>query len=184
MVSAESFRSMTALAHAVPGASLRLEVRDGAVLRVSACPDADLHPCQLRQVLLVEAAHDDIRCTHYIDRIEVEGALRPIGPGLFGSNLGNLRCFATLLAPGAVEALAAEIDGHDRRADSVQVTIKPDSCLGVSIVLIDESANDGPLVEEIAAQLAGQCAAGELVGNLRRPKGASHRGFGIPWRET
>src|SRR5688572_26869680 len=100
----DELRGLTDLAHAVPGATLRLHCAAGAELLVSsACLGADLDACQLRATLLQSSAAG--RLAAGVDRAEFVGGLRPLGMGMYErtSPVGE-RWFVSALAPSLIVA--------------------------------------------------------------------------------
>lgn len=126
-------REAAALAHTVPGVTLRLHCRSGAELLVSySCLGADLDPCRLRATLLHARATGCARLESAVARVELVAGLRPLGAGLYERHAPDAdeRWFVTTLpADRVAEALA---DGPDQ----LHTVIKPDPQLGVQTVCL------------------------------------------------
>lgn len=161
----ECFRNAAAIAHAVPGARIRLGLPGGSHLVVAGDADADLRPCQFRHVLLAEDVHGETACSRHISSCQIEGELRMVGPGLYQSHLTPLWCFVTTLGLDLIRQMLAELETElcperSSAAAKVGVVIKPDSSLGVGVVTM-RGAND-ELVTDLVSRLAGKCLASEV----------------------
>lgn len=159
-------REATVLAHSVPGTELVL-VTDRGELRVGRSPHHDLTPCELRQVVLAASAPGAPDCFRSVRSIEVTGALRDIGGGMYelwppdGSSVQ--RWFATSLHPGDVVEV---VDGCDLDVadDAMDAGIATDSQLGMSAVRIAASAPEHEArLDEVSRWFLERCVVEELV---------------------
>lgn len=167
-VSRSVLREAIVLAHTVSGAVLRLVTDRGEVI-VGRGPDHDLSPCDLRQAYLVGTAPGRRDCFPVVREVELGGAVRELGGGLYEAWAPDLasvqRWFVTSLFPGDIVELA---DGWDEDGDlpveSVRADVATDTALGLSSVRLDAGDDDpeGHL-DEVARRFLARCMAEELV---------------------
>ena len=166
----DNLRELTALAHAVPGVTLRLHCTSGAELLVSStCLGADVDPCRLRATLLQPRASD--RLAAGIERAELVAGLRPLGAGVYQrTSAAGERWFVTALAPAAiVAAIAAEAAGGPRH-EAFHTVVKPDPELGLHAVCVSAAGGAvGVELDEAAVWVLGRVLVAELTAQLQHP---------------
>ena len=177
-VSRSVLREAIVLAHTVPGAVLRLVTHRGEVT-VGRGPDHDLSPCDLRQAYLVGTAPGRRDCFPVVREVELGGAVRELGGGLYEAWAPDLasvqRWFVTSLFPGDIVELARHVrDGveqtfgwdedGDLPVESVRADVATDTALGLSSVRLDVGDDDpeGHL-DEVSRRFLERCMAEELV---------------------
>lgn len=161
MISNDHLRSSVAIAHRLDGVRLDLTLRDGQTVMVGAHPSADLHPCQVRRVLLAEAHHGTAACHRGVTSLDVGGSLAPIGPGLYRGAEGHRRCFATFLAPTTVESLLRTDSSTLPAPTEIDAAIKPDLRLGVTVVQLTDPAVESTALDDLVIRLGVICIAEE-----------------------
>lgn len=156
-------RQVVALAHAVPGAELRLVTGHGGVVTVGRHPSHDLTPCQARAALLAAAVPDGPDCFRAVVDVEVAGSVRDAGGGLLALDGGDgeVRWFATCLHPNDVVHVA--LRDHGVPADAIEAGVMPDTELGVAVVRVGV-ANwlYGSELDRVAHELFAACLVEEL----------------------
>jgi hypothetical protein len=157
-------RQLVVLAHAVPGAELRLHAESGEVLTVGRHPSADLTPCQLRRALLSSGTTEGPACFAALVDLRLGGSLSDVGGGFCHqtTRVGPQRWFATCLLPEDVARIAASIDhGLPRRA--IECAVIADVEVGATAVRVRPSSGrfEGDL-ERVARALYAACLVEEL----------------------
>jgi hypothetical protein len=168
----EQLRLAVSLAHTVPGTELRLHCRGGQVVTVGSHPSADLDACAMRQVVLAGSAPDQRGPLDLVHVVEVRGALEPYGGAIFRRRVGasEERWFATLLRPDHTADLLRACHLSDVPDDAVHATVKPDGCLGVSVVqLVTPHRLWAHRLDAAAAAAHAACLVEELLASVRRP---------------
>ena len=161
----EPFRHAVAIAHALPGAQLLLDLTHGGQLVVGHDDNADIRPCQFRHVLLAEDVHGELACSRHITHCRLGGDVVNVGPGVYRTGDALAWCFATSLGLAEVQGVVERIDDglHPalaEEASKVNTVIRPDPCLGVTVVVVFGGAPD--VVSDLAGRLAGECLATEV----------------------
>ena len=171
MIDEGMLRMLTALAHGVPGVTLRLRCTHGDELVVAANRlDAHLDPCQLRAAVLVAPRPGVCRLVEAVVAVEVHLGLQDLGGGLYrrGGPDGEERWFATLLGPAALGDLLDQcpVDVPD---ESMSAALKADDELGATAVCItaNHPSATGQL-DAVASWALGVCMVEELLGASRR----------------
>jgi hypothetical protein len=157
-------RQLVVLAHAVPGAELRLHAQGGEVLAVGRHPAADLTPCQVRHALLSSASSGHPDCFSALADVHVGGSLRDVGGGFCHQSTrgGPQRWFATCLHPEDVARIAGGID-HGLPKRAIECGVIADVEVGATAVRVrPSSARFEPELERIARALYSACLVEEL----------------------
>ncbi len=98
------------------------------------------------------------------------GSLTEIGAGLYRSEAADRLSFATFLSPTSVEQLLTIAARSCPGADTVEASLKPDHCLGVTVVTLrDRRPDNTSRLRELAVRLAGSCATEEALRFLAQP---------------
>jgi hypothetical protein len=173
----DDLRELTALAHTVPGVTLRLHCTSGNELLVSStCLGADLDPCRLRATLLRERGRGHLAAG--IDRAELVAGLRPLGAGLYQrAGAADERWFVTPLAPSTVVAAITDDaeDAADQPADeprhaAFHTIVKPDPELGLHTVCVSAGPDSAVAeLDEAAVWALGRVLVAELTAQLHHP---------------
>ncbi|MFV0315724.1 MAG: hypothetical protein ACK5O2_02025 [Microthrixaceae bacterium] len=132
----DRLRTLTALVHSTPGATLHLECTSGPVIVAGTHQAADLSPCQLRQMVGGALRHDGFDLARRISAMSVGGTLEPAGPGIFEDRGGPspVKRMASLLEPDLVAQALAEVSSDSACASHLEAHIGGDRLLGVSCV--------------------------------------------------
>ncbi|MAT07028.1 MAG: hypothetical protein CL424_18495 [Acidimicrobiaceae bacterium] len=160
---------LACLAHAVPGVSLRLIASSGDELLVSAsCLGAELDPCRLRAALATDRTGMRIALT--TERVEVVSGLVHVGGGLYQRTHpqgAGERWFVVASNPDRLVHLIASIHLDGPAADEVEVTVGPDSLLGLCAVRI-RAASDAAVarLDDLAFTVLAACVVDEFVTSL------------------
>jgi hypothetical protein len=157
-------RQVVVLAHAVPGAELRLHAQGGEVLVVSRHPAADITPCQLRHALLSSATTQQTECFSALADVHLGGSLRDVGGGFCheATRGGPQRWFATCLHPHDVARIAAGID-HGLPKRAIECGVIADVEVGATAVRVrPSSARYEAELERVARALYSACLVEEL----------------------
>ena len=161
-----TLRSTVAVAHAMPTARLVLGLRNGGQLEVSRHPSADISPCQMRHVLVAEHVHGELACIRHIGSWHFDGDIAEAGPAVYRSVSHAVVSFATPLDGSTVERLADQVDFGGLSTD-IDLVIKPDSCLGVTVVVamptVDADAQAATDLAAVIERVAGACLAEEIA---------------------
>lgn len=171
MVDEGMLRMVTALAHGVPGVTLRLRCEHGDELVVAANRlDAQLDPCQLRAAMLVPPRPGVARLVDTIVAAEVHLGLQDLGGGLYrrGGPDGEERWFATLLGSAALGDLldSCPVDVPD---ESMTASLKVDDELGATAVCITANHPSASAhLDAVASWALGVCMVEELLRASRR----------------
>lgn len=134
----DQLRLAVGLAHTVPGTELRLHCRGGQVVTIGSHPRADLDVCAMRQVVLAGSTPGQHGPLELVESIDIGGSLEPYGGALYRRRVGAAeeRWFATLLGPARTAELLRSCELTDVPDDAVHATVKPDGCLGVTVVQV------------------------------------------------
>lgn len=165
MTSLERLRLATALVHVVPGASLELRSVRGGVVVVGHEGAADLDPCALRRVVLSSASPRQPNLGERVDHFEMGGALSDCGGGIFSISGAAIeqRWIASLLPPERVAVLLDEVAVDGLPDDVVDVRLRPDRDLAVTLVVITvKDPKFAHAIDDVAARAAGACFVDEL----------------------
>jgi hypothetical protein len=171
MIDEGSLRMVIALAHVVPGVTLRIRCARGDELVVAANRlDADLDPCQLRAAVLVPPRCGLSRLADTVVAVEVHLGLQDLGGGLYrrGGPEGEERWFATLLGSVALRELLdhCPVDVPD---ESMTASLKVDDELGATAVCITANHPSASThLDAVASWALGVCMVEELVCASRR----------------
>lgn len=161
-----------ALAHAVPGARLDLDVAGSSA--VVAASDGDISTAQLRCALIAEARCAQVDCSRFIEGVSLRGSLVELGAGIaLVRGARRERAFASLLGPTVVASLAASIVD----AGPVTPLIDADRELGVTVVRLVKTRDGSSTaaLDDVTLALSAVCLAGEIERGLFAPL---HRGHG------
>jgi hypothetical protein len=156
-------RQVVALAHAVPGAELRLRTAHGAVVSVGRHPSHDLTPCQARAALLVATDPEAPDCYRSVVDAELAGSVHDTGGGLLALDGGDreVRWFATCLHPNDVVHVALADRGVP--GDAIEAAVTPDAQLGAAVVRVSvENWLYGNELDRVARELLAACMVEEL----------------------
>lgn len=157
-------RQTVVLAHAVPGAELRMQT-GGRELVVSRHPSADVTPCQARAALLAAAVPGNPDCFSLVTGLELGGSLRELGGGLYWSSSGPApeRWFATCLPPDDVAAIASG-NSFGLPVDAIGCAVLADPEVAVSAVRLRVGAPGGEdHLDDVARWLLGEVLVTELL---------------------
>lgn len=168
----ESLRLSVALAHMAPGASVRVVHRDGTELVASACPAADVNICELRMMVAAGRGSSWSDLESWMESTGISGisavggSVQDCGNGLYRFRAGDReqRWFATTLSPAEIVEVLERIEADDSVNDVLDVTLKPDFALHVTMVCIQaaDRALDNRLTDP-AMSVYGACLAEELT---------------------
>ena len=154
----DRLRTLTALVHSSPGATLHLECTNGAVVVAGTHDAADLSPCQLRRVVSAAAHPSGCEIIDRIAAISVGGTLEPAGPGIYDdrSRVLPTKRVVSLLRADLVEEVLSSVNLEGLDISGLEAHITADEVLGVSCVELSRSVADPPeLLATIAAAAAG-----------------------------
>ena len=160
----EQLRLAAALAHTFPEAVLELTCSDGTVLSVASGPGADLDPCSLRSLVGGTIKSPENRWTDQVVSIAFGGPLTSVGGGVYRrrGEQGRECVFATTLCPYAVQRALADC-GVPIPSERIDVTVRCDAVLGVSVGVVRVPESDLAYLEDIAVRAQGACLVEELV---------------------
>ncbi len=162
----DTVRLASALAHAVPGAELRLGCAAGVEVVVSRHPAADLTPCAMRQV--VADARRRARTTLAgpvcrVDRLTLGGSLDDLGGGVVRTLTPcgvEQRWFVTTLPWSHVAGILRSLPC----SDEINATVRPDDALDVTLVAIGaDTPAVTPEIDRLAADLCARILVEELL---------------------
>jgi hypothetical protein len=164
----DRLRLAAALTHSIAGAQLRIDADTGESLFVGAHPAADLDPCKLRRIVSSAAA---CRLADQLDRLtamEFGGSLAELAGGVFAIDDAacTRRAVATFLTAEAVLELIAELQDVD--TGDVDARIRPDSCVGVTLIEFSAPTDRGEVVAAVAQRVATMCFVAEVLRDARR----------------
>ena len=157
-------RLAAALAHTVSDAVLTLTYADGTILAVSFGPAADLDPCALRSLVTSAISSTAEPWTAALVSIDLAGSLSPVGGGVYRrrGEQGRECLFATTLCPYAVQRALAECE-VPIPSDRIDVSVRCDAALGVSVGVVRVPECDVAYLEDIAVRAQAACLVEELV---------------------
>lgn len=161
----ERVRLIVGLAHAAPGAVLEIDTTHGDRISVHHGADADLSICAMRRSVISSAQ------LNRHDRAW-SGTNMAIG-GELECHQGDIhrRCddsvehwFATLLHPGHVFERIESLDAEPEIAERVEVVLKPDPGLGVTLVAVRAVGEGSEVDVSAASEMAwAACVADEFA---------------------
>lgn len=167
MTPVQQLRLGVALAHAVPGAQLRLVDHDGRLLCAGAHPAADLDLCALRRVVSRRLGAGGV--PEGISGVGVGGSLEHLGGGLYRRRAHDVeeRWFVSFLEPGILTTVLEGCDpgrlGHGSAAE-IHGCLLPDAALGVTVVsLTMVGSGSALLLDPFAAATLASCLVEELL---------------------
>jgi hypothetical protein len=166
-------RLSIALAHAVPGAALRLRARDGGAFFATDHPAGELTIDELRDTMLAGDLDGHTRLDDVIAEAEIGGSLMPMGAGVY---LHEEEPSPTLwgivpLSPAEIEAALDAVECPQAPA-SVEVIMRPDPELGATAIRVSSMLDVGedPLLD-VAVHVLGACLAVEVEHGVQsRPR--------------
>jgi hypothetical protein len=160
----EQLRLAAALAHTVPDAVLELTYADGTVISVAFGPGADLDPCSLRSLVGSAIASPSNRWTDQVVAIVFAGSFTPVGGGVYRrrGEQGRECLFATTLCPYAVQRALAGCE-VPIPSDRIDVSVRCDAALGVSVGVVRVPESDLAYLEDVAVRAQAACLVEELV---------------------
>lgn len=170
MIDPSLLRCTTALAHCVPGAGLRVRTGDGETISVSHHPGAQLTPCSFRRTVIASSYPGNPSLAQWLNEVEVGGSLSTLGAGLYLSDDHEEPAiwFASPLPPAVVvEVLSEPPVDEDEPETNVEVGLKADTALGVTVIGVrrdqsDPGHQDVDLVD-VALGLHAQCLVAEIT---------------------
>ncbi|MEO0494491.1 MAG: hypothetical protein AAF081_13870 [Actinomycetota bacterium] len=174
----ERVRLTVGLAHAASGATLVVDTSEGDRLEVGSAPTADLDLCTMRRSVIHSGRLGRPDAAWADTDMEIGGLLERHRGDIHRRRFGAIEhWFATLLHPGHVFDRLENLDADPELAALVEVTLKPDPCLGITLVAV-RAVGDG--TEEHVAEATeiayAACLADELdFTTLGRPSGAPAR---------
>ena len=160
-------RLATAIAHVVPGATLRIQLSTRDVLHVARDENADLDPCQLRNLVIDSQTSERLASQLAgVRSLELGGSITPVGSGLLARTYEGRseRLFATLLSTQEVGDLLEnlEVDGLDD--DEMRAAMCSDPALSVTVIAVSSSSPaSAHLLDDVAVASFAACAAHELI---------------------
>lgn len=161
----ERLRSAACLAHTVPGVTLRVVTATDCFVVGRNRPDAHMDPCRFRMSLISPSRPCTPQIETVIGECDVLGGVVDIGGGLYQPSLpasADERWFTTSLGCDQVCAIAETCTPEDRPDDAFEVTVKPDSGLGVCAVRCSQQRPGAPL-DDTAFRLLAACLAEEVM---------------------
>jgi hypothetical protein len=160
----DRLRLAAALAHTVPDAVLALTYADGTVIAVGFGPGADLDPCSLRSLVRGAIASLGSRWADDVVGLSFAGSLSSVGGGVYRRNgeQGRECLFATTLCPYAVQRALAECE-VPIPSERIDVSVRCDAALGVSIGVLRVPERDVAYLEDVAVRANAACLVEELV---------------------
>lgn len=166
----EQLRLTVGLAHAVPGARVLVRATCGTEHTAGSDLTTDLHLCGLRQAIVASLGPNRPDINRWIEHVGVTGSLIPATAGVFAAanNENGEWWFATLLRHNPVLSILSEIGSAKDVDDDVEIVIKPDRCLGVSVVgLAARRPAQRDQVESVAVSAYTRCVVEEIVYSTR-----------------
>lgn len=173
MTPLDRLRLAATLTHSIAGAQLRIDADTGESLVVAAHPAADLDPCKLRRIVSSAAA---CRVSDQLDRLtamEFSGSVVELAGGVFAIDDATRvrRAVVTFLTTEEVLELIAGLDDVD--TGDVEATIRPDSCVGVTLIELSALTGRADAVGSVAQRLASMCFVAEVLRDTRREADAA-----------
>ncbi|MEM9464839.1 MAG: hypothetical protein AAGA90_05685 [Actinomycetota bacterium] len=161
----ERVRLTVGLAHAAPGATLVVDTNDGDRVEVHRGPDADVDVCALRRSVIVSARLGRPDQAWSDTSMVIGGLLECHRGDIHRRRVGAVEhWFATLLHPGHVFDRIEALDVEPDIAERVEVTLKPDPGLGVTLVAVRAVADGTEAdVAEAAERAWAACVADEFA---------------------
>lgn len=168
-MNADQLRLSIALAHAVPGAALRIAARDGGAFFACDHPAGELRVDDLRVTLLAERLDAHVRLDSLITEAEVGGTLMALGAGIYLSGVeeGTPTLWAVVSLSPVEVACALEAIECPPAPACIEVALRPDVDLGATVIKVSSLIDVGeePLLD-VALHVLGACLALELEGAL------------------
>ena len=127
-------------------------------------PGADLDPCSLRSLVGAATELPGDRWTDQVVSITVAGSLSPVGGGVYRrrGEQGRECLFATTLCPYAVQRALASCE-VPIPSDRIDVSVRCDAALGVSVGVVRVPESDLAYLEDVAVRAQAACLVEELV---------------------
>ena len=171
MTSLERLRLAVALGHTVQGAELRLHSDQSEEIVVSSHPAADIGPCEMRRMVIASSCAQVPDHSGRIRTITCGGSLEDLGGGVFRVLRGGTeqRWIASLLRPEVVSDILDLVGVDGVPADAMHGCLKPDSGLGVTMLVI---TSNEPRYDHALDEISAQAAASMFVEELVRDAGA------------
>lgn len=166
----EQLRLTVGLAHAVPGAEVLVQAVSGSEHLAANSAEADLHLCSLRHAIVASLGPNRPDITQWIRSVEIQGSLRQDGAGTYASttSANGEWWFATVLRKDPVLQVLQQVDDQVDVDDDIQVIVKPDPCLGVTVVgLAAPRPELAPSAESAALEGYTSCVVEELLRTAR-----------------
>ena len=160
----ERLRLTVGLAHAASGATLIVDTCEGDRLEVGASPNADLDLCTMRLSVIGSARLGRPDDAWADTNLTIGGLLDRHRGDIHRRRFGAIEhWFATLLHPGHVFDRIENLDADPNLAALVEVNLKPDPGLGVTVVAVRAVAGGTEEhVAEVAEIAYAACLADEL----------------------
>lgn len=160
----ERVRLTVGLAHVASGATLIVDTSEGDRLEVGASPTADLDLCTIRRSVIGSARHGRPDDAWADTDFMIGGLLDRHRGDIHRRRFGAIEhWFATLLHPGHVFDRLENLDADAALAALVEVKLKPDPGLGVTVVAVRAVAEGTEEHVAEAAEIAyAACLADEL----------------------
>ena len=169
--SLERLRLATALAHTVPGATMRVVCHSGQHVNVGVHPGADLDACAMRKVVIASGRPEVRDCSELVADITVAGALQHLGGGVYRRVFDDVeqRWLATLLPPETIAELLDLCGPAGTPDDAMHGCLKPDGDLAVTCLVITANSREYQhLLDEIAASASAAILVEELLRSTRQ----------------
>ncbi|MEM8922719.1 MAG: hypothetical protein AAGD35_04385 [Actinomycetota bacterium] len=143
-----------------------MRTREGTDHLVSGHPSSEMSICGLRRAVVASLSPQRPGLAQWIETVAIGGSLEQAFAGVYQTptNHRGEWWFATLLRHQAVEELLTNIDGRFGTDDRIECVIKPDPCLGVTVVGLaarHESCRD--LVSDVVTAAYESAVVEELV---------------------
>lgn len=161
----DNLRLRVGLAHAIPGAELRVRRNDGAEFVAANRPLADMDLCRLRHAVMASSCPSSPNITRWFECLGISGSLAEDESGIFHDQSGlGAWWFATLIRQDRVLTLLEQLDNDDVDNDSVQVFLKPDPGLGMtSVGIVTTQAGSEVRLAALATDVYQACLVEELI---------------------
>ncbi|MEM8708642.1 MAG: hypothetical protein AAGE98_19425 [Actinomycetota bacterium] len=158
-------RLMVGLAHAASGATLVVDTPEGDRLAVHTGPDADLDLCTMRRSVIGSARLGRPDQAWAGTEVQIGGLLERRRGDIHRRRFGATEhLFATVMHPGHVFDRLESLDADPELCARVEVTLKPDPGLGITVVIVratDDGTEDD--VAEATEVAYAACLADELA---------------------
>lgn len=160
----DRIRLTVGLAHAASGATLVVDTPEGQRLNVHRGPDADVDLCTMRRSVIGSARLGRPDQAWADTELRIGGLLEAYRADIHRRRFGPIEhWFATLLHPGHVFDRLESLDIDPELSVFVEVTLKPDPGLGVTLVAVRATAAGTEAHVSEATEIAyAACVADEL----------------------